>query len=546
MPCCGERSRLSIGVGEIEYLPMKKICLVWLLTSVWIPANAGSLVELNYTEAVVAYQKNQFAESLRLIETVLKEAPEDLKALELKGLVLKDQGQSESSLAVFSLLRALSAKLKLPATQAATYDFQAGVLLVEMKQPEQAKPLLLSSIKADFNTTPARYFLGVIAMGEEKYKEAENYFRAVARGNSPMLRASAYYYLGVIAKRDDSDKEAAIYWQEARKVAQAMLATPEISAASNSTARALIARIDSTTKDPSEITSQSNFFANIAAVTSYDSNVLLNAIVNIGASGNPTLMETIRYGIGYDLPLGDHSLTTALRGSINYNFNPAARAGQFFVNDATLAYTFNSKRAFSYGLRTGATYIFRNDTSQSTEGALKPQSLGIPIAPFVRRNWTQWRWTAEVSVTPQQFFTDVGLDASLAKTGFEWHLRNQIQFLSNSRFFNPSLDLDLLVLKTNGTEYRNEGLVIGLNNAFIFSNAAVLTVRASAGYQEYRDRPTGGRYDVPLSLGGQFDYQAWKNLHLVAELNYMNNLSNVTDIYRYVRLVGGVGLDYRF
>ena len=159
---------------------------------------------------------------------------------------------------------------------------------------------------------------------------------------------------------------------------------------------------------------------------------------------------------------------------------------------------------------------------------------------------TSWRWTAELSLTPQQFFTDVGLDPSLAKTGFEWHLRNQLSYLSQSSFLNPSIDLDLLVLRTNGTEYRNEGLVIGLNNAFVFSKAAVLTVRASAGYQEYRDRPSGARYDTPLSLGGQFDYLISKDLHLISELNYISNNSNITEIYRYVRLVGGVGLDYRF
>lgn len=101
-----------------------------------------------------------------------------------------------------------------------------------------------------------------------------------------------------------------------------------------------------------------------------------------------------------------------------------------------------------------------------------------------------------------------------------------------------------MVLRTNGTEYRNEGLVIGLNNAFVFSKAAVLTVRASAGYQEYRDRPSGTRYDSPLSLGGQFDYLIDKDLHLISELNYIINNSSITEIYRYVRLVGGIGINY--
>lgn len=513
-------------------------------------AFAGSPLELNYTEAIVAYQQGSFAHALELLEPVLRENPSDLKALELKGLALKDLQRPDEALEVFETLRSASTKLKIPPAQAASYDFQSGMLHLELKNPERARVLLANSVKADFNTIPAKYFLGLIAFNQDRDTESRSHFRYVAQSGSGLLRASAYYYLGVLAKRESGEKEALLFWSEAKKAANALIAEDTggnpSAALSTASAKALVQKIDNTIRNVEDIATKSDFFANVALLTNYDSNVLLNAIVNIGASGNASVGQVLRYGLGNVFHSGEDEWIPSWRGSLNYFYDSAAHGGQFFVNDWSMTYVRASKRTFHWGARVGATHIFRNDTSQSSTGAMKPQSLGIPIAPFFRKSWGGFRWSSEASATPQQFYTDTLVDSTLAKTGVDWRWRNSFQWSTHSTWFNPSIDLEVGYQATAGTEYRNLNYLIGMNNTVLMGKSSALVLRGSIGYQQYTVRPSGERYDCPITLSAQFDTALSRDLHLVSELSLIDNRSNITDIYRYVRLVAALGLDYRF
>jgi hypothetical protein len=500
----------------------------------------------DYAEAVLRYRQGKFKESVGLLDSALKESPRDLAAWELKGLALKELGDREKALSIFTTLRKFAISKELPAKQRGIYSFQSGMLLSELKRFDQAKPFLLESVKLDFNTTASQYFLGLIAFEKREDAESESLFRLVSQSGNGLLKANAFYYLGLLAKRKDDTKLAVWNWKESKRVALGVASTSSTNDANRRAAEAVITEAQSAIDTGSQEGTRSAWFGNAGLLTSYDSNVLLNPLVDVGSTGARTVMQTLRYGVGYLWGFSDAQLLTSLRGTGNYNFSLEARSGQFVINDLGLVYTVGPNRPVHWGVRTGALYILRNDTTQSNSGVLKHQSLGLPLGPFLTIAWTKFRWTTEFVATPQVFFSDASLDSYLRKTGVDWRLRNELSYRGTSRFLNPTTSLELYYQQTNGEEFRMTGASLNLTNPIRFSDLFTTTLRTGLAYNTYSQRPDGARYDTQLSFAVDFDYRVWNSLFAQVECSYLDNLSNITDVYRYNRFILGAGVDYRF
>lgn len=524
--------------------------LIWIPLAVWLAQTATaavSPVEVDLAEAALAYQSGRAEEALRMVGWILKDAPNTVKALELKGLILREQGDNESALETFDALRSLAARAKVSPATAAPYDFQSGMILVEMQRYDEARPLLVNAVKADFNPAPAKYFLGVAAFQQKLDAEATSHFRYVVRTKADLLRASAYYYLGVLANRREDPKQAIWDWREARLIAQNLLKQPDSTDATKASARALIDRTSLASSKISEHGKNSDLSLYAALITAYDSNVLLSPLINIGATGQPTVMSTLRYAGTYNYRYEGHQLTPTLRGSANYNFNPNAHGGQFFINDASLTYTRHPEAASHWGVRAGLLYIMRNNvTTADPTGSLTGQSLGTTLAPFMRWVGSHFQWTGEILITPQLFFTDSELPSYLRKSGFDWRMRHSLQYTSGNSFFNPTLIADIALTQTDGEEFRSRGGNLLLLNTLPITERMNLHLRGALAYHEYPSRPTGIRYDTEVTGGAQFDFKVMEEFHVLGEFSYLENLSNIEDIYRYNRMAVGLGADYRF
>ncbi len=502
------------------------------------------VTEAEFSEAVIAFQQGEFRSTVNLTEELLAREPQHRGALELRGLALRERGYLKESLKVFQTLREVGIGLGLPASEQAPYDFQTATLLVEMKRWEEARLLFLNSLRADFNPSASKYYLGVIALAQMQDAEAQSHFRFVVRTDSELLRASALYYLGVLAKRRDDYKQANYDWREAKRLAENIATSRNVSDASATAARGLASRAESAlvTQSADE---HSAFFGSVAVVTQYDSNPILNPLVVAGTTGAPTLVQAGRVGLGYEFRLESSTITPTYSGSFNYIFNPDSKGGQFQINDVGITFLSGANSPEQYGIRTGVTYVLRDNSAVTTGGSLTGQSIGIPVAPFARFTWAKSQWTNELSVTPQQFFTDPDLEGYLAKTGFDWRFRTRLQYTSGGRLFNPGIRIETFLQQTNGDEFKGRGLELTVSNQFIMSGRASLLLNATAGYAEYPSRPTAARYDTLLGGSLAYNYRIWETLHFVLEASFYENLSNITDVYRYRRWVAGAGVEYR-
>ncbi len=503
---------------------------------------ASTNTESDYTEALLAYQSGKTNDALGMVSTVLKQSPSHVKAWELKGLLLRDLGQTEQSLAIFLKLHEMAVSRKLSSKEIAAYAFQTGLLLHETKQFEKAKNYLSASLKEGFNTSACEYFLGLISLAQSESEKAETYFRRVTHAPQLFLSASAFYYLGVLAKNRDDSRMAVWNWKESKRVAQLAI-SPTGNDANSKSAMGLIEQADRAMQERSD---SPPGYGHLSLITGYDSNVLLNPLIDVGASGASTALETVRYSVGLPVLVGDGLVATSWRGSANYNFHPDAHGGQFFTNDISILYSYRPKSPVSWGLRSGLLFIMRNDTAQSPTGALKKQSLGVPIAPFLTLSSSQTRWSNEFTITPQTFYTDDAQSTTYRKSGIDWRYHSELQHRTGNRFFSPGATIEIYRQQTSGEEYRMSGFSFGFFNRFAFSQTHGINLHGAIAYNTYGDRVSGARYDTQLSAGAEWDFQIWDGLFGTLELSYLDNLSNVASIYRYRRFAAGAGLDYRF
>jgi tetratricopeptide (TPR) repeat protein len=520
---------------------VRHLCLFFLF-SLCLSLRAAPHSESQYAQALLAYREGRSKEALGLIDTLLKEAPREWKAWELRGLLLKEMGEFEPALELFKKLADTASEQNLSNQETAPYTFQIGVLLYELKRAEEAVPYFNKSAQEGFNAAAAEYFLGLIALSQGKIFQAEMHFRHAAYGKAGLLSAAAYYYLGTLAKNQDNSRSTIWNWKESHRLAKGILSAspPDHPSAA---AKALVEQVERSLRERD--VGLDEWYAEVALVTSYDSNVLLNPAVDSGAIGPSTPSQMARFSAGLPLSLRDNLLELSWRGFGNYNFQSGSHGGQFIWNELGIVYTLTPHAFFHGGFRTGALLVFRFD-GISVPGLLKRQSLGAPLAPFFALSGENAYWMTEFALTPQIFFTDPGGTSTLAKSGLDWRFHSELHWRRKNRLFRPMAEIEIYRIHTSGEEFRMSGFSFSVANRFLFSEKFSGTLRLKTCFHTYSERLGDVRQDIQLSAAFEAKYQLWNTLSALSEINYLDNLSNISALYRYRRFVVGLGVDYRF
>jgi|GEM_PF-5496209 len=523
------------------------LCVIVGFAQAWAGVDTPQDKEAEYSEAVLDYQSGDAQKALPKLEAILSDQPDNIKALELKGLVLKSAENWKDAARVFLKLRKLAKSAGVDDEKALSYEFQVGTLLVQLQKYDKAKAFLQKCFKAGFNVPVTKFYLGIIAMEEGDLRDAQSNFRSVVRSDVEGLKAPSHFYLGVISKRRKEDTAAEASWKTAKDMAETISRDPASAPATRAGAKQLLASVDALLNMPADGGQSSAVFASVGLVTGYDSNVLLNPAVDTGATGQGTPMTTFRYSLGYQAEFLGIQFMPMWQGSINYNFNSGAKAGQFFINDLNL-WANRTSGHWRYGMRAGASIVLRNFVATgSTTGNLRKQSISPTFGPNVRYEWGEKTAIgSEVVVALNTFYNEESLSSELLKTGWETRWRNYYQSLDKTGWWNPTAEISLQYQYTNGIEFRSIGARTSLSTVRYWNDHWSSTLRAGLGYITYPSRSAGARNDIEINAGLGAGYELASNIRLSGDFTYLNNLSNVTDIYKYNRWVASVAGDYTF
>jgi len=107
--------------------------------------------EPRYAEAVLAYNTKKYEETLRILDSLLAEAPNLVEFLELKALALKSAKNDKESLKTYGDLIRVKIAEGVPQKNLAPYYFEVGVLYFRAKRIEESRSAFQFSIKNGFN-----------------------------------------------------------------------------------------------------------------------------------------------------------------------------------------------------------------------------------------------------------------------------------------------------------------------------------------------------------------------------------------------------------
>jgi hypothetical protein len=205
----------------------------------------------------------------------------------------------------------------------------------------------------------------------------------------------------------------------------------------------------------------------------------------------------------------------------------------------------------SWGVKTEGTYTFQNQVDPSSDkGTLKPYSLIGAAGPYFRKEvGRKLTLGAEVVAQPGKNYLDANYStdpsqATYKRSGLEMTGKVSLRHERGDRWWNPATYVGYDMNHTSGEEYRSKAFLVGASNALHLSDAALVSLAVDFSPISYNDRLTGSRSDKMLSLDSNLNLKLSEKYNLLADLQYINNTSNVADLYQYTRLVVSAGLGY--
>ncbi len=282
-------------------------------------AHADLAAEALYSEALIAFSKQKSDDAVQLLDRALQGDPNHYEALELKALILKGKGTPADDLSAIGLYQRL-VQLR-GENDSAPYQFELGVLQHRQKNTDEARSFFQKSLERKFNTGASHFFLGLMDYEAEDLESAENHFKTASLDKEPELQMSGTFYLGLIQFRLGNPQKGADLLAQAREQVVAIkdtAATPGLRQAADR----MLAPFD-----------RGRFFANVALIPMYDSNVGLQPVTGpLASSPTQSIAARAAAGFGYiTSPMKASQFVYALRGSTNINTAQAALPYQFLT-----------------------------------------------------------------------------------------------------------------------------------------------------------------------------------------------------------------------
>lgn len=486
-------------------------------------SHPGIGAESLYSEAVLAFNRKQTEESLKILEQLLKESPNHIEALELKALSLRSKGDDSKSLEVYQKLVQLK-----PAAERGPYHFEIGAILNRQKKPEAAKPHFERAIATKFNVAASSLYLGLNAFAANDLASAQGQFERAKSGGTGEIKVISSYYLGLIHFKNGYSTGGTDELMSARSQAEDL---PE-----SKTAQDIRAAAEKILKP----FNSSQWYGNFSVLGQYDSNIL-QAPAQSAATNASTFKTTIAGGFGrVSSPMSKIQWIPSYRASVNKNFSSDAKGYEYVSNTASLLLNVDPVSTTTYGLRLEGNHLFQNDSDPASSAfAFNSFSLGGDVALFVKNQFDRrTQGTFEVSFKPVNYYDSPDLSGSTiaAKASAKREL--------GSRYWNPGLSLAFENNGAAGSDYRYRAYGGGLTDTMRLSGSDTVTLSADFLMSTY-PLESQGRSDRNITVRAGWVRGLSRGMSLVGDASYTINSSSVADVYSYNRINSSLGVSWQ-
>jgi tetratricopeptide (TPR) repeat protein len=522
------------------------LCLLLLWTG--ISASSAEMIkahEPRYAEAVLAYNAKKYEEALKILDSLLKEAPNLVEFLELKALALKSaKNDPESQKTYEDLIRVKTAE-GLSAKSLAPYYFELGVIHFRAKAPSKAKPCFEFSIQNEFNEETAHFFMGLIDYQSNELAGASGHFENAAKTSVRELKSAATFYLAQTMVKLGDSPSALSSFSEAKTFSEGL---------EDDTSKA-IQKAANQVLDP---LNQSKKFASIALSLSYDSNVqaLPNSLDGTLAFNKASIKNLLQAGFGYmSSPTRTFQWVPQYRLFYNYNLNRDTRDGEFLNQYVSVYLNRKPLEKSGYGFKVDASLTFQNQVDTNTDKATYRifSSTGTIGGYYRTRFGKHWNSNFDVSLGPQHYNTDsiLAIDRlDERRSGGIFTVKEILSGTAYGRFFNPALVLAFTEIDAEGNgdraEFASKAGSISLFNGFQWTDRFRSNLGISYSSTFYDRRASFVRIDRNYAVQSDLSYQINPKWNWIADASLSYNDSNVPAGFEYRRWTVSTGLSYSF
>jgi tetratricopeptide (TPR) repeat protein len=524
--------------------------LAWALFGALLAPSARADVprdlEPDYAEAVLSFNSRDFSKALKLLDALIRRDPRVNEFLELKALSLKVSQKDQAAEKIYQQLIENKKRQGRDPVELAPYHFELAMILSRRNLHDQAKPYFAYAVQHGFNLAPSHLYLGMTDFNSGKWSEASEHFRGVLSEGAADLAPIAHFYLGQTYLKMGYSSGGTSSLLEARGSARTLLDDSKTDADT----RAMAQRIFGATEAVLAPYGSGQFFGYLGLLSGYDSNILLipGTISNAGEmSGKSTAKETFMGAVGYATSsLGFLQFVPSVRTSLNFNLNRDSKSSEFVSTTASLYVNRGPLSRFSYGLKLEGSPVFRNDVDPATNaGTYRLFSISGSLGPYFRYQVArQWQVGVEGTLEPRRYENDADNDQRRSGTGGQ--LRAYIQNEQGSRFWNPTLFLELSDDGAEGSEYDSSGISASLSDAMHLGSRLDLTATVSLEREKYPRRTAGERRDTTSSFQANLSWRWAPKWTVLGNASFTKNASNFDSVYGYDRLELGGGVTYSF
>lgn len=503
------------------------LCLLWHTASYGDESHPGLGLESEYSEAVLAYNKKQTSEAIRILNDILKQKPDHVQALELKALTLKSGGDEREALDTYQRL----IKLK-PEKERGPYYFEAAVIFNREKKVNEARDYFQRSLALDFNALACHLFLGILEFNAGNIADAEPHFQAVKKEGTPEFQTVAHFYLGLIDFKSGYPSGGSSELIDARDQAKTL---PDSSIAKD---------ILTGSEKVLEPFRNGQWFANITLMAQYDSNVSevpsIDSVPNL-VSDARTPKLTLSGGVGHmSSPLNTVQWVPSYRFNYNYNFNSNAKEYSFFTNTGSLYFNYRPLSETTGGLKLEGDFTFQNQpedpTNLSGSYEYMKYSFTGDIGPYFRTQLTQrTQLELDADYRPQTFYIDNYL------SGPDFQLKATVRNDTGSTYFNPGADILLEHDSAQDSDWLYTTVGAGIFDVMHITGKDTATFNLDYSNIDYSSN-SAGRKDNTVVIHGSWLHLLANHWALIGDLSYTVNSSTESDEFSYNRYVIGFGI----
>ena len=489
--------------------------------------------ESRYAEAVIAYNKRQTGDAVKILDELLKESPKNIEYLELKALALKGKGDDQSSLELYQQL--YNAK---PEKQRGPYAFEIASILEKQKKTSEAKPFFEKSAELGFNIAASNLYIGMGAFNATRYAEAETYFSKITNCGIPEIELIAQYYVSLCYFKLNFSTRGVQELIEAKDVAISVLKKDE----KNTNALNIQ---DASLKMLAPF-SKGQWFGNAALMTQFDSNVqqLPIGTSNTSAASNAaTLKENVLAGIGYmSAPINTFQLVSNYRASYNKNFNSLTKGFEYFTNNASFNLNYRALAKTSYGIKIDSNFVFQNSLSVPTDTSsayiMQKYDFTLGGGLAIRHQLDRyWKLESEITLHSLKNYADSN------QSGKNFNASISARRAGGDNYFNPGVGILFENNSADGSLDYYHAYGLGMSNTMTLPHELTLNEGFDFLFTDYT-KTSPLRTDANYSIKVGAIKLLTPRISLMMDLNYIKNMSSIEASNTYNRFLTSIGVGY--